>query len=67
MAIAMPLSTPVMRPARAPYQAEHRAACAAGEAEKERPSEFAPGTLRKFSLDFISAKVQPQVDRNASA
>jgi hypothetical protein len=56
-----------LRPARAPYQAEHRAAYATGEAEKERPSEFAPGTLRKFSLDFISAKVQPEVGRNANA
>jgi hypothetical protein len=45
----------------------HRAACAAGDEEKERASEFAPGTLRKFSLDFISAKVQPEVDRNANA
>jgi hypothetical protein len=33
------LSTPVMRSQRA---------CAAGEAEKEQPSEFAPGTMRNF-------------------
>jgi hypothetical protein len=67
MAVAMPLSTLVMRPARAPCQAEHSAACVAGEAEKERPSEFAPGRCGKFSLDFISAKVHPEVDRNANA
>ena len=32
-----------------------------------RAARMRPGTMRKFSLDFIWTKVQPEVDRNANA
>jgi hypothetical protein len=32
-------------------------------AARASPCAFSPGTTRKLSLDFISAKVQPEVDR----